>query len=342
MLRDDALCGHDAALLTILNPLGTSGQSVPPVWYASRPMDQPPSAYQAHLQGKVDSFSETQPVSARAPRTGRRANRWIAGFLGLLGGIAFAAYLLAPMRTNVLLIGIDRPPEGTHLARSDTMILTTFRPLQGYVGMLSIPRDLWVAVPGVGENRINTAHFFAENAQPGSGLQAAKEVVATNFGVDVPYVMRIRFDGLVRFVDTLGCVEVDLPEAMSGYEAGRHKLDGTQALAFVRDRKGSDDFFRMQRGQLFLKAMLRRTMNPLIWPRLPAAWLVLAGAIDGDLPILLWPQLGVTLLRAGPQGIDGRTLTRDMVTPFTSSGGAAVLAPRWDQINPMLLEMFGQ
>ena len=305
-------------------------------------MDPEPSPYQAHLQGSVDSFSVTQPVLRGRNTLGPRRRGWLAGLLGLLLGALAALYLLAPYRTNVLLLGIDRPPEGTDLARSDTMILATFLPPRGYVGMLSIPRDLWVMVPGFGENRINTAHFFAENAKPGSGPQAAKLVVTANFGVDVPYVVRIRFDGLVRFVDALGGVVLDLPEAMSGYEAGRRRLDGTQALAFVRDRKGSDDFFRMQRGQLFLRAVLHQAANPLVWPRLPAAFVVLASAVKTDVPVWLWPQLAVTLLRAGPQGIDARSVTREMVTPFTTSGGAAVLAPRWEQINPMLLELFGQ
>jgi LCP family protein required for cell wall assembly len=222
------------------------------------------------------------------------------------------------------------------------MVLTTVIPTRPYVGMLSIPRDLWVTIPGVGENRINAAHFFAESAAPGSGPDAAKQTVASNFGVNVPYYVRIRFEGLVRFVDALGGVEVDLPAPMSGLEAGRHLLDGKQALAFIRDRKGSDDFFRMQRGQLFLRGVLGRALNPLTWPRLPAASAVLLTAVDTDLPALLWPQIGFAILRAGPDGIDGRTITRDMASGFTTAGGAAVLAPQWDAINPVLLEMFGQ
>ena len=64
----------------------------------------------------------------------------------VLGGI----YLMVPFRTTFLLLGIDRAPEGTNLGRSDTNILITVLPLRPYIGMLSIPRDLWVQIPGVG------------------------------------------------------------------------------------------------------------------------------------------------------------------------------------------------
>jgi len=261
---------------------------------------------------------------------------------GILLGLLLSLYLLAPFRTNVLLLGIDRAPAESAAARTDTMVLTTIIPARPYVGMLSIPRDLWVSIPGQGENRINTAHFFAEASEPGSGPRAAMDVVRTNFGVGVDYFVRLRFDGLVHFVDTLGGLEIVLPEAMSGYEAGSQVLDGTRALAFVRDRADSDDFARMGRGQLFLKGVLTTIAQPIKWPRLIVAVPVLLGSIDTDIPIWLWPRLGLAFLRAGPGGIDGRVITREMAHGFTTTGGAQVLAPDWSQINPVLLEMFGQ
>ena len=63
----------------------------------------------------------------------------------------------------------------------DTIILTTFNPWKPNVGMLSIPRDLWVNIPGVGENRINTAHFFAEANDPGSGPSATMDTIEAEF-----------------------------------------------------------------------------------------------------------------------------------------------------------------
>lgn len=277
------------------------------------------------------------------PRKERRRGGCASGLIpGILLGLALSLYLLAPFRTNVLLLGMDRAPAESAAARTDTMVLTTIIPARPYVGMLSIPRDLWVSIPGQGENRINSAHFFAEASQAGTGPQAAMEVVRTNFGVDVDYFVRLRFDGLERFVDVLGGVEIVLPEAMSGYEAGSQVLDGVRALAFVRDRAGSDDFARMARGQLFLKGVLVTMANPIKWPRLVVAVPVLLSSLDSDVPIWMWPRLGLAVLRAGPTGIDARVITREMAHGFTTAGGAQVLAPDWPAINPVLLEMFGQ
>ncbi len=249
---------------------------------------------------------------------------------------------MLPFRTNILLLGMDYADPGVTLARTDTMILTTFRPSEPYIGMLSIPRDLWVNIPGVGENRINTAHFFAEAAQPGSGPAAAKQTVEANFGVKINYTMRIRFEGFREVVDQLGGVDIVLTEPMAGYAAGTHHLTGRKALAFVRDRADSDDFFRMQHGQVMLKAIYRTMAKPRTWLRIPGAIGAVLAATETNVPVVLWPRLGFALLRLGPDGVDSRIISRDMVQPFTTNQGAQVLAPNWPLINPTLQEMFGQ
>ena len=296
-----------------------------------------------------DPLAETQPTRtvewAAPPPPNRRRQGCCAVTLvvPILMAICLAGiFVLAGGRTNILVLGLDSREPSSDLGRSDTMILTTFMPREPYLGMLSIPRDLWVTIPVYGENRINTAHIFAEADVPGSGPESAMQTVRQNFGVDVHYYLRIRFDGFLDLVDLLGGVDVDLPAAMSGYPAGTHHLNGEQALAFVRDRAGSDDFYRMQRSQIFLKALWKRGLDPAMWKRLPEILPLLMEMIDTDLPVSKWPHLGITLLRAGPDGIDARVITREMTNPFTTSEGAQVLGPNWATINPVLLEMFGQ
>ena len=284
----------------------------------------------------------TPPPLESRPCAGRTSFRLVAIILGALLGLGAAVYLFAPVRTNVLLLGSDRRPGEAPSARSDTMILMTIIPPKPYVGMLSIPRDLWVEIPGFGTNRINAAYFLAEAQRTGSGAAAAVETVRSNFGVDVHGYVQVEFSGFVRFIDALGGVDLELEKAMGGYDAARHHLDGTQALAFARDRKDGDDFFRMEHGQALIRSLLRTLLRPTTWPRWPLALPALLAAIDTDLSVLEWPRLAVAVVRAGPQGIDGRVISRDMVQGFTTNAGAQVLAPDWSQINPVLLEMFGQ
>lgn len=291
---------------------------------------------------QASSTADTQPVPVASRQPVRKRSRAAAFKGGVLLGLVLAAYLFFPGRINVLVLGIDRTPEGSAAGRSDTIILTTARPLTGYYGMLSIPRDLWVTIPIAGENRINTAHFFAEAAVEDSGPASSVETIALNFGVTVDYFIRIQFNSFRAVVDALGGVPIELEHSAGKWSAGAYQLDGEQALAFVRDRSGGDDFNRMMNGQLFIKSFLAQMMRPVNWPRLPLALGTLIAGIDSNLPIWEWPRYVFTLLRAGSRGIDTRMITREMVRGFETSEGAQVLAPNWEKINPLLMEMFGQ
>jgi LCP family protein required for cell wall assembly len=262
--------------------------------------------------------------------------------LGMLIAVLFVLfiYLLVPFRTNLLLLGIDRVPEGSDLGRSDTNILVTVKPLGPYIGMLSIPRDLWVTIPGVGENRINTAHFFAEGQLPGSGPDAAMATIQANFGVPVRYYLRLKFDGIVGIVDALGGLDIELESPMAGLTAGQHHLSGDQALVFVRDRQGTDDFFRMQQGQFLIAELIEQVIQPKSWIRIPALFGAVNDAVDTNLPPWIWPRLGFALLRAGPGGIDAHTINRDDVRSSVTSEGAQVLIPDWSLISPLVNEIF--
>jgi hypothetical protein len=88
--------------------------------------------------------------------------------------------------------------------------------------------------------------------------------------------------------------------------------------------------------------LVARLFDPQVWPRLPAFWVSLHDTLETDIPIWGWPRIGVTLLRVGSDGVDARVIDREMVRGFTTPDGAAVLAPDWTRINPVLLEMFGQ
>lgn len=274
--------------------------------------------------------------AAPAPkRKRRRFGLWLFFALVLI-------YFLAPLRTNILLLGTDDSPERGALGRTDTIILATVVPTLPYVGMLSIPRDLWVYVPDVGEQRINTAYFFAEANQAGTGPRAAMQTIRDNFGIPVGYYAVIHMFGLISAVDALGGVDIQLAEATGGLPAGVHHLDGLGALAFVRERSSSDDFNRMKRAQILIAACVGKAMQPVNWRSLPNFIFALVQTIDTNIPLWQMPRLLFALVRTPFFGIDSQTITPDMVFPFQTSAGAQVLAPNWDVINPLLLKMFGR
>jgi len=282
---------------------------------------------------RMDRLQPIQPIPARR----KTARRWPVALLVLT-----LFYFFAPLRTNILLLGTDDSPERGSVGRTDTIILTTVLPLKPYVGMLSIPRDLWVVVPNVGEQRINTAYFFAESNQSGSGPRAVMQTVRENFGVPVRYYAVMHMSGLTSVVDSLGGIDIQLVSPLGGRSAGRHHLDGLAALDFVRERSSSDDFSRMVRAQVLLSAIFSKALQPAQWGSLPQFISAFARVVDTNIPIWQWPRLLFALLRTLLFGIDSQTITREMVQPFQTLQGAQVLAPKWDMINPLLKEMFGR
>lgn len=297
----------------------------------TRPLPvQPPSSAAEHL-----------PAPGAKPKS--QSTGFLAVFilLGAVLGMLVLSALLPPTRANILLLGIDQT-SGSAAGRSDAMILATVRAWEPYLGMLSIPRDLWVSIPGGEDDRINTAHYFAESLNPGSGPAVAMQTVRTNFEVDVHYYVRIRFEGLRSIVDALGGVPIELEQPTGVLPAGRHVLDGRMALIFLRDRLGSEDISRMQRGQLFLRAVGNRLLDPRAWPRIPFFIIAVLGGIETDMPPWVLAKIALTLaLIGGPQGIDARLIGWEMVDDFITPAGASVLAPNWIKIDPLVQEMFG-
>lgn len=285
---------------------------------------------------KTDPLSHYQPIPVKSlkplPRKRRRWGWWLVALV--------LVYFLAPLRTNLLVLGTDRT-EGTNIGRSDTILLLSIVPLQPYVTMLSIPRDLWVNIPGVGEDRINTAHFYAEASQPGSGPDATLETIRANFGVRVSRYVAINFDGFVEMIDAVGGVDIELEQAEGGLPAGKHHLDAGQALAFVRERYSSDDFYRMRHGQMVIQAAVGKMANPVNWWRWPGIVKALSSAVKTNVPFYDWPRLGLALLRAAlTDRIDSHVIDRDYVTPYTTDQGANILLPNWDAIHPLVVELF--
>ena len=299
------------------------------------PADYPPPQYVPPHRPPTPAYLRRRP--------------WYAGCLGclfrlllilLLPAFFIAAYLFFPGRTNILLLGMDYAEPSNAVARTDTIILATFVPSRPYVGLLSVPRDLWVPIPGYGENRINTAHFFAEAEAPNSGPYRAVATVESNFGVEIDYFARIRFEGFKEVVNALGGVDIELSEPLAGYAPGVHHLTGNKALAFARSRMGADDFYRMQQGQIVFKAILNKMVKPTSWFHLPAVYTALRRNLHTDIPLWLWPRLGFAALRMGVSDLDARTISRDMVTPYTTAEGANILLPNWPLILPVVQDMF--
>jgi LCP family protein required for cell wall assembly len=257
-------------------------------------------------------------------------------------------------RINVLVLGIDRRPEEGDAVRADSIMVVTADPGGPLLGLLSIPRDLYLAIPGQGENRINTAHVFGELERPGGGPARTAAAISQNLGVATDGWVRFDFAGFVDVIDAIGGIELDVPEAVIDYAyptddygimtleipAGPQHMDGERALQYARTRHSGSDFDRSERQQLVAQAVIGKLVRPSTWPRLVPLLAALDDVVDSNLSNRQVAKLGLAVLRAGPEGVDRLVMDQEMVTPYTTSAGAAVLVPRWDHIVPRLEQMF--
>ncbi|MBI2624326.1 LCP family protein [Candidatus Parcubacteria bacterium] len=186
-----------------------------------------------------------------------------------------------PDRLNILLLGLRGrgDPDGGLL--TDSLLLITINQKKNAVAYISIPRDLWVEIPNQsGRERINAAYARGEERRSrGGGLVYAKWVIGEVTGYKIDHAVSVDFTAFKEVVDALGGVDVTLrekfvePTQWSGYpgfqntsgafvlDAGRHHLDGTTALFFVRSRFSTSDFDRARRQQQILGAIRDKVLS---------------------------------------------------------------------------------
>ncbi len=264
-------------------------------------------------------------------------------------------------RFTVLLMGLDRRPGERGLAfRSDTMMLVSLDPKTRQIGILSIPRDLFVEVPGYGQRqRINTPMVLGELQQPGYGPKLAMQTVQYNFGIRVQDYVAVDFNAVIKLIDVIGGIDVDVPYNISdpqypnmwyGYDpfyisAGQHHLNGAVALQYARTRHQSSDFQRAQRQQQVLYAVRDRILNANMLPNLvvqaPSLWSSFSDNVYTGLTLDQIIQLAWYAKEIPKDNIHSATVSEQYTMGWTTPEGAAVLIPNQAALGPLMVSTFG-
>jgi len=187
-------------------------------------------------------------------------------------------------RVTVLVMGLDYGDwsgERKCPCRTDTMILLTIDPLTRSAGILNIPRDLWVSIPGFDQfTKINTAYFLGQAYNlPEGGPGLAVETVEQFLGVPITFYAQIDFYAFQKFIDQIGGIELDIPAEIKVdpigkgntvvLKPGKQTLKGPVALAYARQRyTEGGDFDRAVRQQEVIMAILNRVTEPERFPSL--------------------------------------------------------------------------
>jgi LCP family protein required for cell wall assembly len=243
---------------------------------------------------------------------------------------------------NIILLGSDKREDDTTW-RTDTMIVVSVDTERKVVRLLSIPRDLWVNIPGHGNDRINTADMWGELEQEGNGPNLVKQTIQESLGIPIHYYVRADFDGFIEIIDAIGGVDIDVECALTDIELepGIQHMDGELALLYARSRITTNDFDRSRRQRKLLMALWGKAKSTDIITKIPALWVAMAGTFDTDMPLNQVLSLGYLGIQLKPNYIFSQSIGPWQVQGWTTSDGYDVLLPLDAEIQELLDAFYG-
>jgi LCP family protein required for cell wall assembly len=254
---------------------------------------------------------------------------------------------------NFLLIGADTS-NPNNIGRTDVLLIVSVNKTVGTVSMLSLPRDLYVYIPGDRVYRINTAYSVGENSGfEGGGPQALIETIRYNLGLEIDYYARVDFNDFRQIIDDLGGIEIavacgledwrliapDLdPELEENWEMftlpiGVHTMDGDLALWYARSRRTTSDFDRGRRHQALMRAIWQRIRALDLIEQITDVYPQVLEIVDTNIPLEEILNLVPLAASLDSTRIASYTFRPNIeVTSWTSPEGSSVLVPVRDAV----------
>ena len=280
--------------------------------------------------------------------------------------------ILSGPRINILLLGSDTDQKfgtsagGATVYLAQTDIIVTIDPATKAVGMLSIPRDFYINIPGYGMGKLDEAFEHGYGIGQGGfagAVDLSRRTIQQDFGIPINYYAWVGLDGFVKVIDTVGGVDVDVTHPITddtypddvgnntgdiyAYKRlyippGPQHLSGTEALEYVRSRHADlvGDFGRSARQQQVLNSLKVKLSNAGIIGELPQLANDLNGFVKTDM------SLGDALKVANfARTLDSNKINRVILGPPYSDatvlpGGESIVQPHCDQIIPVIAQMF--
>jgi LCP family protein required for cell wall assembly len=273
---------------------------------------------------------------------------------------------LGPRKITVLLLGIDQRSAvesgDNEYFRTDTMIVLQLDPVRRTAGMLSIPRDLYVEIPGFTASRINTANYLGDaNRYPGGGPALAMLTVKEVLGLEVDYYVLVNFDVFTTVVDTVApsgvevCVQEpiydpDYPDEGYGtievrFDPGCERMDAERLLQYARTRatQGSD-FDRARRQQQVITSIQSEVVSAgglvNLVTRAPALWTQLSANLRTDMTFEQALDLALVSTTIDPDDIQTGVIDNRYVTFEKDDTNADILIPVPSSISVLIQDTF--
>lgn len=266
---------------------------------------------------------------------------------------------------NILLMGNDGELSDDGFIRTDTMIVVSVNRTAGTVGMISLPRDLYLYMPGWTMNRLNIAYTYGESAGwTDGGFGLMRETLFYNLGINVHYYAMVDLTGFKEIVDAVGGIEVAVDCAIQDYAlyeaeipqgafladaeaalwtlpVGYYQMSGAEALWYARSRGNSSDFDRGRRQQQVLRAIWRQARDSGQLERLPDLWNQGMQLVETNIPFEEAISLLPIALNLDPSRMEQFTLRRTYDTiPWQPPSGDFVQLPVYEHILELLTDLY--
>lgn len=238
---------------------------------------------------------------------------------------------------NILVLGSDRLPS-TPNWRTDVMIIVALDFAQDRVGVISIPRDVYVnPIPNHQANKMNVLDYLGERDEPnGGGPKLLKQIIQEHIGVPIHHFLRFDFQSFQAVVDTLGGVEIEIDcpyaDSVIDLKAGVQRLTSEQALRYVRSRDRGGDLDRARRQQRLIWAVRNQILKENLLPRLPALYQNLAGSIQTDIGLVTALRLARFVITINPDNVHSLVLAPPKLLTEGWRQGMFVFIPDWSAI----------
>jgi LCP family protein required for cell wall assembly len=291
------------------------------------------------LPGQSPLFQETPSPIAPPPASGNRMPNPFPAKRGFPTPMPYLSGETTGKTLNILLIGSDQRGKGSF--RTDTLVVASIRPDDRSVALLSIPRDLYVYIPGKGMHKINTAFLWGTlNRYPGGGPALLKDTILYNLGIRIDKIVIVNFNGFKQAVNILGGIEVPVACAYTDWHIidpnannqnpanwklftvgpGLVKMDGDLALWYARSRMKSSDYDRGRRQQEVLRALYTRAMEINVLSNIPELYQQLRKNLTTDVELADILSLVPMALDFNEARIRSYYITAGMVKPGFADG----------------------
>ena len=312
----------------------------PVQWTDALAVDLAPAEKEKYLDVVAESYTIRQDLAA--------AQEQLATFApeeqpALLADVQTRVARRLYKTENILVLG-DDSHHNYAIWRTDSIMVIAIDRENRQVGIISIPRDLYVDIPDYGMERINVADYIGEVREyPGGGPALASRVISETLGIPTQHYVRVHLGGLSTLVDALGGVTVDLDCPLYEYEfhknkdtgeydrslwtlpAGKVLLDGANAKKFATYRYATSDFSRSSRQQQIIWALRNRALEINLIPKIPELWSALGDLYSTDLTLVDVIRLAQFGMELDASNVHSLSLNMEVLKNHVNEEGASLL-----------------